>query len=636
MSGQTLRPDDTAPAAAGPAVPRVRGNDYTVLDPPALGAWTPSLRVSVVVPAYNGQDKLDLVLAGLAAQTYPGELTEVVVVDNGSSPPLRLPEIRPGDTRLVVCEVPGRADARNAGLAAATGDVVHWLDSDVVPDRHEVEAHMRWHHLAPYLVVTSYLRFTTAPLPDPGAVAATADLSALFEPAEPHEWLVDLVQRTNGLTDTPNRAFSLHVGGATSVARRLIDAAGPMDEELILGQDTEMGYRLAQAGAVFVPEPLARGYHLGPSMRMRDKQPIDRVSHALIGDRIPQYRWLRAHPARQWKVPYLEVVVEAAGYEDTRATVDAVLSGTLPDVSVLVTGPWDTLEPERRAPLTDPRLDLALILGHYAHDGRVRFASGGAPRVAPFRLCLPAGWVPEEDTLAKLLDLAVDDGHGLVGVLLAETPEELATARLERRAAFARAALVLAAEPSSTLAGPAMDDLVDDLVDEVYGALWIDGETLGFVPASQAVPARGRRMAYRARLETEAEVVRLTKEAERLRGQVAKWREEAGRWRKSAVDLRREVGGLRREVARLKAGRLRTMIKRISVRRAAQAPSEPLNGPSSPVTIPGEPPNGTGSEQAGGASGVRGKTDGVPGTGVKANGAADASGKTDGATGAGG
>ncbi|MCW2882948.1 MAG: glycosyltransferase-like protein [Sphaerisporangium sp.] len=558
--------------------PRVRGNDYTVLDPPALGAWTPTLRVSIVVPAYNDGQKLDLALAGLAAQTYPEELLEVVVVDNGSSPALRLPEIRPANTWLITCDAPGRANARNAGLAAATGDVIHWLDSDVVADRHEVEAHMRWHHLAPYLVVTSYLRFTTAALPPAEVVAAADDLAKLFEPAEPHEWLVDLVERTNGLTETPSRAFSLHIGGATSVNRGLIDDAGPMDEQLILGQDTEMGYRLAQAGAVFVPEPLARGFHLGPSMRMRDKQPIDRISHALIGDRVPHYRWLRAHPGRQWKVPYLEVVVEAEGYEETRATVDAVLAGTVPDVSVLLTGPWDTLAPERRAPLTDPCLDLTLIQGHYAYEGRVRLTPAWAERVAPFRLCLPAGWVPGEDTLARLLDLAMDGGHGLVSVLLAEKDDGVAAARLERRSAFARAALITGSSGVGT--SPWAHD---EAVDDVSGSLWIDGETLGFLPAAETSPGKGRRMAYRARLETEAEVVRLTKDVERLRGQVGKWREEAGRWRKTAVDLRRDVGGLRREVAALKASRLRTMIKRISARRA-RGTAQRNGSTASPIT----------------------------------------------------
>ena len=130
---------------------RVRGNDYRVLDPPEW--FTPELRVSVIVPAFGGQDKLDLVLAGLARQSYPAELTEVIVVDNGSTPPLRLPATRPPGARLIRCETPGRANARNAGLAEAGGDVIHWLDSDVVLTPGALEAHMRWHHTAPYLVV---------------------------------------------------------------------------------------------------------------------------------------------------------------------------------------------------------------------------------------------------------------------------------------------------------------------------------------------------------------------------------------------------------------------------------------------------------------------------------------------------
>ncbi|GII01296.1 glycosyltransferase family 2 protein [Planobispora takensis] len=526
---------------------RIVGNDYRTLTPPELGAWTPSLRVSVVVPAYGDQRKLDLTLAGLAGQSYPADLTEVIVVDNGSEPPLRLPGIRPPHTRLVVCPVPGRAHARNAGLAEAGGDVVHWLDSDVVLDRRSVEAHMRWHHAAPYLVVTGYLRFTPAEPPTPEVVAATDDLAGLFEPAEPHAWLVDLIERTDGLTDNPGRAFSLHVGGATSVNAALLAQAGPMDTDLILGQDTEMGYRLAQAGAVFVPEPLSRAFHLGPTMRMRGKAPIDRVSHAFVADRIPSYRWLRSHPARQWKVPYVEVVVETAGpseeadgsrpgYDEIRATVDAVLAGTVPDVAVTIPGPWDDLGTEDRAPLTNPDLDLVLVRGHYAHEPRVRLEPL-TRNAAPYRLRLPAGWVPGEDSLARLLDLAVEGGYGLVSVLLSEGPgRRVTTARLERAAAFARAAIVLREG----------EDL-DDAVEETFGTLWVEGQAYGFTPEPQ--PITGRRGAYRARTEAQAEVVRLTKEVERLRGQVGKWREEAGRWRKSTVELRREVGTLRKELA---------------------------------------------------------------------------------------
>ncbi|SDH11709.1 glycosyltransferase family 2 protein [Nonomuraea jiangxiensis] len=516
-------PDD------GGEVRRVRGNDYRVLQPPEQ--FTPELGVSVIIPAYGAQEKLDLVLQGLARQTYPAELTEVIVVDNGSSPPLRLPE--GAAARLVVCERPGRASARNAGLAKATGDVIHWLDSDVVLTPGALEAHMRWHHAAPYLSVTSYLRFTEAPLPD----VLPEDLEAAFEPAEPHAWLVGLVERTDGLTVNSPRPFSLHVGGATSVSARLVRAAGPMDDDLILGQDTEMGYRLYQAGAVFVPEPRALAYHLGPTMRMREQKRIDRVSHAFVADRIPAYQWLRTHPARQWKVPNLTAVVDGtAGYEAVRATVDALLASTVTDLSVVLVGPWDTLDRDRRAPLKDPNLDLVLVHGHYEHESRIRLATAEEvhPSV-PFVLRLPAGWVPGEDSVARLLNLARAEGLGLIGVLLGESSEGIVAARLERVSSFARARLV--ARPGEDL---------DDAVDDVSGVRWVAGETYDFT--AEPVELTGRRNAYKARIQAEAEAARLAKEAERLRAQVTKWREEAARWRKSAVELRREVGTLRRQL----------------------------------------------------------------------------------------
>ncbi|MGW4801097.1 glycosyltransferase family 2 protein, partial [Nonomuraea sp. NPDC004297] len=197
-----------------------------------------------------------------------------------------------------------------------------------------------------------------------------------------------------------------------------------------------------------------------------------------------------------------------------------------------------------------PDLELVLVHGHYLHEGRVRLAEAAdADPAVPFLLRLPAGWIPGEDALARLLDLARDEGLGLVNVLLHESPDGVVAARLERVSAFARARIV--AEPGEDL---------DDVVDAVSGVTWVEGETYGFT-TSPVVP-QGRRAAYRARTEAQAEAARLAKEAERLRAQVAKWREEAGRWRRSAVELRREVGTLRRQLAA--AGRaqqgLRTLV----------------------------------------------------------------------------
>ncbi|WP_035698365.1 glycosyltransferase, partial [Glycomyces tenuis] len=127
--------------AAGPVV---RRNDYAPLAPPS-GEWAPRLSVSVVVPAQGKQERLDVVLAALAAQSYPAGLLEVVVVDDGSEPPLRLPELRPANAKIVPPLPGGRASAHatNSGVARSDGDIVLRLDSDMLAFGDHVESQMR-------------------------------------------------------------------------------------------------------------------------------------------------------------------------------------------------------------------------------------------------------------------------------------------------------------------------------------------------------------------------------------------------------------------------------------------------------------------------------------------------------------
>src|SRR5678809_217492 len=102
---------------------RLLRNDWGPLQPPPIGGWTPSRTVSVVIPAYDCQDKLDLTLASLTAQTYPADLLDVVVVDDGSPQPLALPPIRPENCRLIRVGDPrcgwGRAFALHTGAEAS-------------------------------------------------------------------------------------------------------------------------------------------------------------------------------------------------------------------------------------------------------------------------------------------------------------------------------------------------------------------------------------------------------------------------------------------------------------------------------------------------------------------------------------
>ena len=91
--------------------------------------------VSVIVPTLRRPDGLGRAVASLAAQTGLGDRTlEIIIVDNapegGATVPAP-PEVEGRiSVRLVHEPCMGVATARNAGLEAATGDVIGFLDDD--------------------------------------------------------------------------------------------------------------------------------------------------------------------------------------------------------------------------------------------------------------------------------------------------------------------------------------------------------------------------------------------------------------------------------------------------------------------------------------------------------------------------
>lgn len=84
--------------------------------------------VTVIVPVWNQPEALDRCVRALALQTSPYPY-EVVVVDNGSVPPLHV--LPP--TRLLRVETPGSYAARNAGIRAARGSLLAFTDADCQP-----------------------------------------------------------------------------------------------------------------------------------------------------------------------------------------------------------------------------------------------------------------------------------------------------------------------------------------------------------------------------------------------------------------------------------------------------------------------------------------------------------------------
>ena len=89
-------------------------------------------RLSVVVCVYNGERTLADCLEGLERLDYPDY--EVIVVDDGSTDGSAAIAER-FDVRLLSTENRGLSRARNAGIDAATGEIVAFIDSDARPDQ---------------------------------------------------------------------------------------------------------------------------------------------------------------------------------------------------------------------------------------------------------------------------------------------------------------------------------------------------------------------------------------------------------------------------------------------------------------------------------------------------------------------
>ncbi|GHC79621.1 hypothetical protein GCM10007079_17920 [Nocardiopsis terrae] len=471
---------------------RVFRNDWSALTPPAVGRWTPELSVSVIIPARGGQDGLDLALAALCAQTYPAHLFEVVVVDDHSAPPLTLPDLRPESCRVVAAPDGGwgAGYARAYGAHASTGDILMWMDADMVACPEFVEAQARWHHTHAECVTLGRVRFTdTEPRGPEGVLAAAraGELHRELDTGGRHDWIEHLLDQSDHLRDADHLGFHAYLGAAAAVRRSLYEAAGGVDPDLDLGQDTEFGYRLWQAGAVMVPERDATAWHVGPASTARTRLPSERFRTEVLAELMPHPHAYRERvPAQRRRTPLVHAVVDVAGapYDLVRGCVDRLLNGTETDLVVTLVADW---EGARAVPggREGPHLDLRLVQANYLREPRISFASA-APRTgfpSPFLLQVPVAWGLGELALSRLLASAERARAGLTELFLAAAPTRDAGVRLWRTRALARAMRVCGEE----------EDLAD-VVAELHGRYRIHGGegTLADLTLHRSVPPAPR------------------------------------------------------------------------------------------------------------------------------------------------
>lgn len=108
------------------------------------------LKASVIIPTHNRPAQLAETLNTLRDQSLSADSYEIIVVDDGSNPPVVAPEFgKKPVCRLIRLERGERSAARNAGAAVARGELLVFVDDDISVGPEFLAEHLRAHEQWP-------------------------------------------------------------------------------------------------------------------------------------------------------------------------------------------------------------------------------------------------------------------------------------------------------------------------------------------------------------------------------------------------------------------------------------------------------------------------------------------------------
>jgi GT2 family glycosyltransferase len=238
-----------------------------------------AVEVSVVVPTHNRREDLARCLAALRAQRTE-RTHEIVVVDDGSEPPLRADEVAPARLLRTAGGNPGAA--RNAGIADARGAIVAFTDDDTEPAPGWLEA------AAAHLEANQ----------DGVAVHGPVD-SPPWDPLAGHS--IELQQ--------PGAYYTCNIAYRREALERLGGFSGALDT--YHGEDVDLGFRALKLGAIGWAPAMAVVHHpraltLGEIVRRGRFAPNEIVvfrrhaEHYRHARRLPPYAFPYANIAYVW------------------------------------------------------------------------------------------------------------------------------------------------------------------------------------------------------------------------------------------------------------------------------------------------------------------------------------------------
>lgn len=214
--------------------------------------------MSIIIPTYNRDDSLPKVLSKLLSQEdmLRDNNVEILVVDDGSTDRTReiadeFAEKFSLNFRYFHQENTGSASARNLGIKEAQGEILLFLDCDIIPTVNLVSEHLKFHKKYPQdnFALRGSTK-TSAEVLDPIRIVEVAEVEERFQKAIDGEYF--------------ELCWGDFVSGNVSTKKQFLLENGTFDEEMIVLVDPELGYRLFKSGLRLFHSNKAMGFHFHP------------------------------------------------------------------------------------------------------------------------------------------------------------------------------------------------------------------------------------------------------------------------------------------------------------------------------------------------------------------------------------
>lgn len=223
------------------------------------------MKVSVVIPCFNRYIQLENTLETLRNQTYKN--FEAIIIDDASEDEVSSIKLDRNFTLIQNQMNVGLAQTRNIGIRHSSGDLIIFLDAEMLIKPDYIENHVNLQNSIDNMVLTGSMYYYS--------IGRRAQKYARANNIKPFtEDFEKLVQRKDYfvkhiLTHYGNQMEELQIpwiacmAGNLSVKKKLLDQSGWFDSSFkgYGWEDWELGYRLHQCGAKFCVDPSVACIH---------------------------------------------------------------------------------------------------------------------------------------------------------------------------------------------------------------------------------------------------------------------------------------------------------------------------------------------------------------------------------------